>query len=64
MNNSAYHRVSLLVVQDIPKVDKNGNTDANNSEDTVDFGAPGAGHEGTSEGQPDPPLCRKFSVFG
>ena len=61
-----YHAVSLLYVKDVPEVNQDGNADSNDRQDTIDFGRPCTGHEGTSAKQPPPPLRREFTgcVYG
>ena len=58
-----YHAVSLLDVQNIPKVNKNRDTNSYHSQDAVDFGCPSEGHKGPARKDPDPPIEGKVAVF-
>ena len=58
---TTHHRCPFPVVQNIPKINQDSTSDADHSQDTVDFGTPSACHEDTSENQPDPPFRRKFA---
>lgn len=50
------------MIQKIPEVNENGDTDCKDRENAVDFGPPSTGHEGSRKNQPDPPFCREFPI--
>ena len=54
--------VGLLPVQEVPKIDHDGNADCQDGKDTVDFGRPGTSHEKASSKHPSPPVERELTV--
>jgi hypothetical protein len=48
--------MTLLDIENVPKVNEDGNTYCEHCKDTVDFGTPCARHEKPGRDKPTPPL--------
>ena len=52
------HHAVLPIIQNIPQIYQDGDTDCKDGKDTIDLGGPCAGHECSGCEQPCPPFAR------
>lgn len=62
VKNQHAYIVGFPVVQEVPKVDHDSNTDGKDGENPIDFRRPGASHEETSGEHPSPPIECEFAA--